>query len=79
MIGGAEGHLGFQFDVPINDFTIAQGCADAPPNMCGVYIRPKNSTAGLSIEWGGNRRHSATSESDPRFIRQEQDRGTEGA
>jgi hypothetical protein len=49
---GTDEHLGFQFDVPINNFTITEGCADAPPNMCGFGIRPKNSTASLSIEWG---------------------------
>jgi hypothetical protein len=44
--------VGFQFDVPIGDFTIHEGCADAPPNICGFGIRPKNSTASLSIVWG---------------------------
>jgi hypothetical protein len=45
--------LGFQFDIPLRDFTISEGCSDAPPLICGVDIRqPKASTARLSISWG---------------------------
>ena len=44
--------VGFRFDVPIKDFTIHEGCTDAGPPICGFDIRPKNSTAWLSISWG---------------------------
>jgi hypothetical protein len=43
---------GFQFDVPIKDFTISQGSTDAPPLVHGFEISPKNSTAHLNISWG---------------------------
>lgn len=42
----------FQFDVPAEDFTIFEGCTDAGPPICGFDIRPKNSTALMSISWG---------------------------
>ena len=41
-----------QFEVPVKDFTIHEGCTDAGPIICGFGIRPKNSTAWLSISWG---------------------------
>ncbi len=44
--------VGFQFDVPIRDFTVHEGSTDAPPPIHGFDIRPKNSTAYLSISWG---------------------------
>jgi len=43
---------GFRFDVPIEDFTIWQGCSDTPPVICGFDIKPKNSAAHLSVSWG---------------------------
>lgn len=42
----------FQFDVPTEDFTISEGCTDAGPPICGFDIKPKNSTALLSVSWG---------------------------
>ena len=44
--------VGFRFDVPTKDFTIHEGCTDASPLICGFDIRPKSSTAWLSISWG---------------------------
>ena len=44
--------VGFRFDVPMEDFTIHEGCTDAGPPICGFDIRPKNSTAWSSISWG---------------------------
>lgn len=41
-----------QFDVPIKDFTISEGSTDAPPPIHVFGIKPKNSTAWLSISWG---------------------------
>jgi hypothetical protein len=46
------GQTGLQFDVPMKDFTISEGSTDAPPPIYGFDIRPKNSTAWLSISWG---------------------------
>lgn len=45
--------VGFQFDVPIRDVTILEGSTDAAPLIHGFDIKPKNSTATLSIAWGG--------------------------
>lgn len=42
----------FQFDVRTEDFTISEGCTDAGPPICGFDIKPKNSTAWLSVSWG---------------------------
>lgn len=49
---GIDEQVAFQFDVPIRDFTISEGCTDAPPMLCGFDTRLKNSTAHLSIELG---------------------------
>jgi hypothetical protein len=47
-LGGA----GLRFDLPAADFTIRQGCSDAPPLVCGFDIRPNNSAAQMNITWG---------------------------
>ena len=44
--------VGYQFDVPIDKFTISEGSTDAPPLIHGFDIRPKNSMVRLSISWG---------------------------
>lgn len=44
-------HEGFQFDVPVKDFVIQEGWTDVPPPVHGFDIKPKNSTACLSISW----------------------------
>lgn len=52
-IGGQTRFDGvFSFDVPTSDFTIREDCTDAPPLICGVGIKPKNSGAYLNISWG---------------------------
>ncbi|HEX3322504.1 MAG TPA: hypothetical protein VHR84_17500 [Terriglobales bacterium] len=44
--------VGFQFNVPLRDFTISEGSTDASPLIHGFDIRPKNSAAHLRISWG---------------------------
>jgi hypothetical protein len=46
--------LGFQFDVPIKDFTIHEGTGDMPPWVHGFDLNPKNGTSSsyLDISWG---------------------------
>lgn len=38
-MGRIDEQVGFQFDVAINNFTVTEGCADAPPN--NVWFRHK--------------------------------------
>lgn len=45
------GDYGFQFDVPVNDFTVHEGWGDVPATPHGYGLRPKNSTSELGISW----------------------------
>jgi hypothetical protein len=43
---------GFQFDVPLSNFTISEGTSDTIPVMHGFRLRPKNSTSALQVSFG---------------------------
>jgi hypothetical protein len=43
---------GFQFDVPLEAFTIDEWAEDAPPGAHGFGLRPKNGQSYLVIQWG---------------------------
>jgi hypothetical protein len=46
--------LGFQFDVPIRDFTIAEGWGDTPPTEHGFNIKLNRSNAHLILSSGSS-------------------------
>jgi len=49
------GDYGFQFDVPLRDFSdFHETCGDAPPFACGYSLKPKSGTSVLDISWGSS-------------------------
>ena len=38
-----------QFDVPMKEFTMGEGCTDAAPTACGIDLGPKNRKALMEI------------------------------